>query len=420
MIYPNRIFAFALLLLAPRLIAQAYWQAAAPLPIAVAGGQAVVHDDKIYLLSGWSDSLAAPAAIVQIYDPQLDRWQVQRDAADARHAFYLFTLNNQACWAGGLTRNSQNNQELLQWDFIHPPQVAQTRAIFDRVHANAFAFGRQLFLVGGYAGSASATPAFITGFDLDSQQVIYQETTTFPGDLPYQQQAAEMEGQYYIFGGVYNGVLNRIFRFNPQTYNLARVFPNLMEPRAGGQAVTVADRGIYLLGGYNEAHATLASVEIFNVHTGAAYTMDGPSLTTPRREAMAAVGRDYLYVFGGKDHRGECLRSVERLYVGAATKVNQASQQPSTLQLGNNYPNPFNQHTRIPVRLQKSQSVRIEVVAADGRLVKVLHEGTLTAAEHLISWNGTDDRENRVAGGIYFCRLRSDDLCTVKKMLLLP
>jgi hypothetical protein len=57
-----------LLLLGASLYAQS-WQQIPDMPVAVAVGQAVVHADRIYIISGYSDSLAAPLELVQIYNP---------------------------------------------------------------------------------------------------------------------------------------------------------------------------------------------------------------------------------------------------------------------------------------------------------------------------------------------------------------
>jgi len=390
------------------------------MPFAVASGHAVLHDDKIYVISGWSDSLGSVANWVQIYDPQLDRWQWQQDISDARQGFFLFMQDDQAYWGGGLLEGSSFNQNLLQWNFTSMPTVAQTSPVFDRVYSHAFTREGCVFLIGGFAADPAASLAFITGYDLSRQQIVFQETTTFPGELPYQQQAAEMEGQYYLFGGIYNGVLNRIYRFDPVGLQVARLQPNLMQPRAGGQAIYVQGKGIYLIGGYNEGQTALASVEIFNLRAGLAFTMNGPTLSTPRRDAMALCYQNYIYVFGGKDYRGDCLRTVERLDVVPATGVTKSEPQPWRLQLGNAYPNPFNHQTQIPVILQQSQSVRIEIISADGRPVKMVYNGRLAAAEHLFTWNGMNDQGKVVAAGVYFCRLLAENFYDVKKMLLLP
>jgi hypothetical protein len=409
------------ILLAASILCGQNWQPAASMPLAVSSGQAVVHDDHIYIISGWSDSLAAAAPVIQIYDPRTDTWQVRNENNIARRNFYLLTAIGSVYWGGGMAEMADANQNLLQWDYSSQPVIQANHQVFDRMDAKAWLAQQVCYLFGGYRMDGTPNLPFISGYDLVNKKIVYEETATFPGELPYQQQAAERDGLYYLFGGIYNGVLNRIFRFDPYGPSLERLPVTLMQPRAAGLAVTGFNNNMYLIGGYNEAQAALSSVEIFGFENGAMFAHSGPALKTPRRETMAASFGERLYVFGGKDYRGESLRSVEQLYIGQSTAVDpERVQQPRTTHLGHNYPNPFNLSTCIPVALPHGQSVRIEIIDSNGRLVKVLHSGLLGANEHRFIWNGANEQDQTVAAGIYFCRLLSDECYELEKMLLLP
>jgi hypothetical protein len=89
-----------------------------------------------------------------------------------------------------------------------------------------------------------------------------------------------------------------------------------------------------------------------------------------------------------------------------------------------NYPNPFNPSTVITLRFggddpYGSHHVDISVYSVDGRLIKDLYKGTVTGDSHSVVWNGTDDRGNAVASGIYFYRVVSPGASINGKMLLL-
>lgn len=409
----------SLLLLAWTLAAQS-WEPVPDLPVAVAAGQAVVHGDCIYVISGYSDSLAAPAPLLQIYHPEEHTWQVQPLAEGSRYGFYLLANPDRCYWGGGLAETPAALQQLLTWDFLSSPVVWQSHPLFERAYAPAFLFDNTLYLIGGYDPSGQNTFPYITGYDLLSRQVTFQDSTTFPGQVPYQQQAAVADGRICIFGGVYNSVMNRIYCFDPATATLKRLFPNMLYPRAAGQAVAVPERGIYLLGGYNETQAALSTVEIAHLQAETIFTELGPALRSARREPMTALYKEFLYVFGGRNQRGETIRAAERLFVGNATAVKDSKQQPHTADLANNYPNPFNSETCIPVSLQHPQTVRVDVVAADGRLVRVLADGLWPAGTHRLLWDGKAQDGRRVSAGVYFYRLYSANGVQVKRMLYLP
>ena len=78
---------------------------------------------------------------------------------------------------------------------------------------------------------------------------------------------------------------------------------------------------------------------------------------------------------------------------------------PAVMDLGRNYPNPFNPSTKIPVKVAETSDAVLEIVQVDGRRVTVLHEGPLEAGNHDFSWNGTDAQGNGVASGVYLARL---------------
>ncbi|MCK4694188.1 MAG: T9SS type A sorting domain-containing protein, partial [Candidatus Cloacimonetes bacterium] len=54
-----------------------------------------------------------------------------------------------------------------------------------------------------------------------------------------------------------------------------------------------------------------------------------------------------------------------------------------------------------------------------GQLVKSLVNNKLEAGNYSATWNGRDSNGNQVCSGIYFYKLRADNLQEVKKMVLL-
>jgi hypothetical protein len=88
-----------------------------------------------------------------------------------------------------------------------------------------------------------------------------------------------------------------------------------------------------------------------------------------------------------------------------------------------NYPNPFNPDTWIPYQLSEESDVSITIYDATGRAVKKLDIGHKPAGiyetqERAAHWDGRNDAGEKVASGVYFCRIKLGDLVTVKKIIL--
>lgn len=83
------------------------------------------------------------------------------------------------------------------------------------------------------------------------------------------------------------------------------------------------------------------------------------------------------------------------------------------------YPNPFNPTTEVSFAMERDGDARVDVFDVNGRLVRTLVEGMLTAGNHKVSWNGRADNGSRAASGLYFVHLQSGDVVkTVKATLL--
>jgi hypothetical protein len=81
------------------------------------------------------------------------------------------------------------------------------------------------------------------------------------------------------------------------------------------------------------------------------------------------------------------------------------------------YPNPFSLRTEVTFDLERTGSVRLEVVDVQGRLVRVLEAGVRDAGRHAVIWNGRDSSGRRVASGVYFYRLETGNQRLTKKLL---
>ncbi len=84
-----------------------------------------------------------------------------------------------------------------------------------------------------------------------------------------------------------------------------------------------------------------------------------------------------------------------------------------------NYPNPFNSSTNISFALPEAGHVRLDVYDIAGRLVSTLFNADADAGQQTVSWDGTDEAGRPVSSGIYFYTLRSGEISSSRRMLLL-
>ena len=84
-----------------------------------------------------------------------------------------------------------------------------------------------------------------------------------------------------------------------------------------------------------------------------------------------------------------------------------------------NYPNPFNPTTTINYSLKENSKVSLKIYNIKGQKVKQLFNDQLSAGEHSVIWNGTDNNGKSVSSGIYFYKLRTANFEKTKKMILM-
>lgn len=87
---------------------------------------------------------------------------------------------------------------------------------------------------------------------------------------------------------------------------------------------------------------------------------------------------------------------------------------PEEVQLTQNYPNPFNPATTIEFALPQQTSVQLNVYDVTGRKIAALKDELLSAGFYKVPFNG-----GKLASGIYFYRLITDQRVIVKKMTLI-
>ncbi len=92
---------------------------------------------------------------------------------------------------------------------------------------------------------------------------------------------------------------------------------------------------------------------------------------------------------------------------------------PSRFALAQNYPNPFNPGTTIEYTIPDKAKISLQVFNMLGQRIRTLFEGQRDSGSYVARWNGLNDAGTEVAAGVYFLRMKSDDVVLSRRMLLL-
>ncbi|NUO79887.1 right-handed parallel beta-helix repeat-containing protein, partial [candidate division KSB1 bacterium] len=132
--------------------------------------------------------------------------------------------------------------------------------------------------------------------------------------------------------------------------------------------------------------------------------------------------QELLEKFASSDFAFLAQVEVEQLGVSGFAKAAPETSLPisssQSFALYPNHPNPFNPETQIKFFLEQEQLVTLRVYDVCGRLVLTLLDGTCSQGEHVVSWNGRDERGANVASGIYFYELLAGEKRQRMKMTL--
>ena len=97
---------------------------------------------------------------------------------------------------------------------------------------------------------------------------------------------------------------------------------------------------------------------------------------------------------------------------------------PEKTQLLANYPNPFNPETWIPYELATDTTVKITIYNTQGVVIRTLElgyqsAGYYTGRDRAAYWDGRNALGEQVASGIYFYQFETDEMSSMRKMVIL-
>lgn len=99
-------------------------------------------------------------------------------------------------------------------------------------------------------------------------------------------------------------------------------------------------------------------------------------------------------------------------FVFGEVSIGEEEQVANTVELLNNYPNPFNPETTIAFKLSKNASVNLVIYDSFGKVVKEMGEKSYNKGTHKVNFNAQN-----LSAGIYYCKILSNDMTITRKMV---
>jgi hypothetical protein len=125
-----------------------------------------------------------------------------------------------------------------------------------------------------------------------------------------------------------------------------------------------------------------------------------------------------VYAYSGDDSTE--ITGMRQLIVKRSGDLNTESIGiPSSFVLHPNYPNPFNPETQIRFETPYAGHVDLSIYNLLGVKVRTLYTGQKSAGVFSFKWDGRNDNNQSVSGGVYIYKLQSGQEMKIRKMILL-
>jgi hypothetical protein len=175
-----------------------------------------------------------------------------------------------------------------------------------------------------------------------------------------------------------------------------------------------ADSG-FIFGGYTNNPTKLDDFWFIRTNTdGDTLWMKSVGYGDDQRGYCVLQTGDGGYILAGYSDQGGSL--AQDFYVvklqASVTGINDSHIIPYSLKLNQNYPNPFDQSTKICWEQAIPDNVVLKVFDFSGRQIGVLINKTMPAGDHEVIFNGTG-----LLPGVYFYQIQANGLVQTKKMM---
>jgi hypothetical protein len=154
------------------------------------------------------------------------------------------------------------------------------------------------------------------------------------------------------------------------------------------------------------------------------FTLDDPTLKSIEIGTFntEAPSHALMYVYNDWASGQPEVRELQPAFEGGLISLEARSGGapiPTTYDLSQNVPNPFNPSTQVSFALPKAGQVTLSIYNVLGQQVTTLVDEYLPAGYQTVTWNGTDRTGHTVASGVYFYKIKAGEFSETKKMMML-
>ncbi|MBD3236923.1 MAG: hypothetical protein GF330_09485 [Candidatus Eisenbacteria bacterium] len=114
------------------------------------------------------------------------------------------------------------------------------------------------------------------------------------------------------------------------------------------------------------------------------------------------------------DRRAVLHRSIQWLLTGQSDVTDGA---PALRPFLSSLPNPATQSAALRFTLPQAGQASLRLYGPDGRLVRTLAQGAMDAGTHTLEWNRTDAQGERLPAGVYYAKLRGEQVDLTRKLV---
>jgi parallel beta-helix repeat protein len=128
---------------------------------------------------------------------------------------------------------------------------------------------------------------------------------------------------------------------------------------------------------------------------------------------------DTLFVHSNDPNEPVVWAALSGFGQGHAVEERDITSIPSVFFLKQSFPNPMRNQTFVSYGLPNEADVTLTICNLAGQEIRALVRKNQKAGYHSVRWNGRNDRGNRVASGVYFCKFDASEFRGIKKITIM-
>ena len=173
----------------------------------------------------------------------------------------------------------------------------------ERCDPGSVTIGRNTFIVGGFGNKT---------IDMYNKSTKSFQTVNTMKTTRSQFGICAIKGEILISGGISNGtILKTCILYKPYS-NTFKPIASINVEKIGHALVSMNDKFVFSIGGYNDKNKYLNSIEKYDLETDV-WTIVDNKLNVARMYHQAVAYKHYVYVFGGSTRNNCVLNSIEKI-----------------------------------------------------------------------------------------------------------